>query len=150
MKKKLMKSYIYKGFGFPVTLHNVQMIKINNEDAPKIDIRALSDKVIKSFILQQEKLTGNQIKFIRTYFSMSLREFSKVINESHTAVQKWEKFKNKPTNMDPNIERGIRLYIYDKIFVKSQSDKSKFYNKYHAISDIISKQRYNRESNMMI
>ena len=30
-----------------------------------------------------------EIKFIRIYFSMSLREFAEIVNESHMAVKKW-------------------------------------------------------------
>lgn len=140
MIKKLMKTHTYDGFGFPIELHNVEMIMVNGEYAPKIDIRSLADKVIKNLVLQKTKLTGNQIKFIRIYFSKSLREFGKIVNESHTAVQKWEYFKNKSTNMDPNIEARIRLFIYDKICIKNKNDKLKFYDHYQAVTEIVSKQ----------
>jgi hypothetical protein len=87
-------------------------------------------------------LSGNQIKFVRDYFSQSLREFATIVNESHVAVKKWESFKNKQTNMDPNIEKTIRVYIYDKVCIKNNGDKRKFYDKYRAITDIISKQKH--------
>lgn len=137
MKNKVMKSFIYEGFGFPIELHDVEMVMINGEYAPKIDVRAVADDAIKSLVLQKTKLTGNQVKFIRTYFSASLREFGKIVNESHTAVKKWEDFRDKSTNMDPNIETRIRLYIYDKICVKNKSDKIKFYDQYQAINEIL-------------
>ena len=137
MIKKTMKTFIYEGLGFPIELHDVEMIMINGEYAPKIDVRAVADDAIKSLVLQKTKLTGNQIKFIRTYFSASLRDFGKIVNESHMAVKKWEHFKDKPTNMDPNIETRIRLYIYDKTCVKSKSDKIKFYDQYQAINEIL-------------
>lgn len=140
MTKKLMKTYIYKGLGFPIELNNVEMIMIDGEYAPKIDIRLIADRAIKNLVLQKTKLTGNQVKFIRSYFSLSLREFSKIVNESHTAVKKWEIFKNKSTSMDPNIETSIRLYIYDKICIKNKNDKIKFYDQYHAVTEIVSKQ----------
>jgi DNA-binding transcriptional regulator YiaG len=140
MTKKLMKTYIYEGLGFPIELENVEMILVNGEYAPKIDIRSIAGKTIKNLILQKNKLTGNQVKFIRSYFSMSLREFSKIVNESHTAVKKWESFKHKPTNMDPNIETRIRVYIYDKICIKNKDGKLKFYDQYHAITEIVSNQ----------
>src|SRR5690348_14184318 len=101
MTKKLVKAYTYEGLGFPIELSNVEMILVNGEYAPKIDVRLIADNAIKNLVLQEKKLTGNQIKFVRSYFSMSLREFSNVVNESHTAVRKWEGFKNKSTNMDP-------------------------------------------------
>lgn len=137
MTKKLMRTYIYDGLGFSIELNNIEMILVNGEYAPKLDVREIADMAIKSLVLQKTKLTGNQIKFIRTYFSFSLRAFSKIVNESHTAIRKWESFKNKATNMDPNIEARIRVYIYDKTCVKNQNDKLKFYDQYHAITDII-------------
>lgn len=139
MTNKIMKTFIYEGLGFPIELHNVEMIMINGEYAPKIDIRATADNAMKSLVLQKSKLTGNQVKFIRSYFSASLREFGKIVNESHTAVKKWENFRNKPTNMDPNIETRIRLYIYDQICIKSKNDKIKFYDQYKAINEIFCK-----------
>ncbi len=137
MTKKLTK-YMYEGLGFPIELHNVEMILINGEYAPKIDIRSIANKVIIDLVLLNTKLTGNQVKFIRSYFSLSLREFSKIVNESHTAVRKWENFNNKSTNMDPNIEARIRVYIYDKLCIKNKNDKLKFYDQYHAIAQIVS------------
>src|SRR3990167_6452411 len=113
MTNKILKTYTYEGLGFPIELHNVEMVMINGEYAPKIDVRAVADKAIKSLVLQKTKLTGNQVKFIRACFSASLRAFGKIINESHAAVKKWEDYKNKTTNMDLNIEARIRLYIYD-------------------------------------
>lgn len=140
MTNKVVKTYIYEGLGFPVELHDVEMIMINGEYAPKIDVRAVADEAIISLVLQKTKLTGNQIKFIRTYFSASLRDFGKIVNESHMAVKKWEDFKNRPTNMDPNIETRIRLYIYDKTCIKNKNDRIKFYEQYIAINDIVYRQ----------
>lgn len=134
MVKKTVKTFTYTGLGFPIVLHNVEIVCINGEDVPKIDIKYVAAREIKKLILQKTKLTGNQIKFIRTYFSLSLREFSNIVNESHTAIRKWESFKNQSTNMDPNIEKTIRLYICDEMF----KDKSTFYEKYHAVNEIIS------------
>lgn len=136
MTNKILKTYTYEGLGFPIELHNVEMVMINGEYAPKIDVRAVADKAIKSLVLQKTKLTGNQVKFIRAYFSASLRDFGKIINESHAAVKKWEDFKNKTTNMDLNIEARIRLYIYDSTCVKNKNDKIKFYDQYKAINEI--------------
>lgn len=142
MTNKVMKRFIYEGFGFPIELHDVEMLRINNEYFPKIDVRAIADETMKSLVLQKSKLTGNQIKFIRSYFSSSLRDFGEIVNESHMAVKKWEDFKDKPTNMDSNIEIRIRLYIYDKVCVKNKNDKIKFYEQYQAINHILHDQQY--------
>ena len=71
------------------------------------------------------------MKFIRDYFEMSLRIFAnEVVHESHTAVAKWEKYLDRPTNMDINIEKMLRLYIYEKIAVINKKHQNDFYNNY--------------------
>lgn len=149
MTKKIMKTFIYEGLGFPIELHDVEMVMINGEYSPKLDVRAIADDAIKSLVFQKTKLTGNQIKFVRTYFSASLREFAKIVNESHMAVKKWEDFKDEPTNMDPNVETRIRLFIYDKVFIKTKNDKVKFYDQYMTINDIVCRQMYKKKNDMI-
>ena len=139
MSKKIVKTYVYNGLGFPVELHNVEMVTINGEEHPKIDVRNVADQAINSLVSHKSRLTGNQIKFIRTYFSMSLREFAEVVNESHMAVKKWENFRNESTNMDKNIEIMLRLYIFDRIDIKTsknESNKIKFYNQYTGLTEM--------------
>ncbi|MBS0359102.1 MAG: hypothetical protein JSS53_07525 [Proteobacteria bacterium] len=139
MKSKVVKSFTYKGLGFPVELQKVKMLMIDGEWHPKIDVRKIADVVIESLVSQKERFTGNQVKFIRTYFSMSLREFAEnVVKESHTAVNKWEKSGNHVTNMDINIEKMLRLYISDVIYVKNRNQKVKFYEKYKELKNLSS------------
>lgn len=139
--KKIVKKFIYEGLGFPVELHDVEIVMLDGVYHPKIDVRKIADLTIKSLVIQKARLTGNQIKFIRTYFAKSLREFAQIVNESHMAVKKWENFKNKPTNMDLNIEILLRLHIYDHISVKSVNDKKEileFYKRYLLLKEIFS------------
>ena len=137
MKKKTKRKFIYKGLGFPIELHQVDFVKFDGEWHPKIDVRKVADSAIKELSFQKERLTGHQIKFIRTYFEMSLMDFGKrVVHESHMAVSKWEQFKNKPTNMDINIEVMLKLYIYEKTSVKNLSQTRNFFEKYLLIRKI--------------
>lgn len=144
MNKKIIKKFIYEGLGFPIELHDVEMIMLDKEYHPKIDIRKIAETAIKSLVLQESRLTGNQIKFIRTYFSKSLREFSEIANESHMAVKKWEDFKDKPTNMDRNIEILLRLYIYKNIAIKPKNNTKEiinFYKKYLFLTELFSNRK---------
>ena len=143
MGKKIVANYIYHGLGFPIELHNVEMIMFDGEFHPKVDVKKVSDFAIKSLVLQKKRLTGNQIKFIRTYFSMSLREFSKIVNESHMAVKKWEDFRDSATNMDRNIEIMLRLHIYDHVVIKAKDNKKekiRFYNQFRTLTEMFSHQ----------
>ena len=137
MKTKILKKYKYDGLGFPVELHNVTMIQLDGEWHPKIDVRAVAKDVITELPFQKERLTGSQVKFIRSYFEMSLRDFaSNVVNESHAAVAKWEKVDNKTTSMDLNIEIMLRLYVHEKVTIKTKKQKSEFFNQYLALRDM--------------
>ncbi|MCF6777459.1 hypothetical protein L3V83_12890 [Thiotrichales bacterium 19X7-9] len=126
METKTIKSYLYEGLGFSVELEEVKLEKLLDGWAPIIDVEKIAEEAVKALASHTSRLTGNQIKFIRHYFSMSLRDFaSKVVSESHVAVVKWEKCANESSNMDINIEKMIRLYIYEKMF-----GQSNFYNYY--------------------
>ena len=92
MKTKIIENYTYEGLGFPIELKKVEMVFLENDWHPKIDVQKVADEVISKLAIQETRLTGNQVKFIRTYYSMPLREFGeKVVYESHIAVNKWEK-----------------------------------------------------------
>src|SRR5690242_12655394 len=127
MHKKIIKNYTYTGLGFPIILHDIEMVKFEREFHPKIDDKKVADFAIKSLVTQKSRLTGHQIRFIRSYFSLSLRNFAKIVNESHMAVKKWEDYLDNPTSMDLNIEIMLRLYIYDQV-IKSDRKKIDFYN----------------------
>lgn len=115
MKTKIEPTFLYDGLGFPIELENVEMININDEWLPKIDVQYIADEIIKKLATQEERLTGNQVKFIRSYFSMPLREFGEtVVHESHTTVSKWEKCEDEITNMNENTEQVLRLYIIEQ------------------------------------
>jgi len=130
-KIKIVDDFIYQGLGFPIKLEKVEMVKIDAEWHPKIDVRKVADLAIKTLISRHERLTGNQIKFIRSYFSMSLREFAQeVVHESHTAVAKWEASLDEITKMDINIELILRLYVIEHLESKTIKQQSKFYAKY--------------------
>ena len=133
MKTKIVKNYVYDGLGFPVELDEVEMVNIENDWHPRIDVQKITDDVIAKLAVQEVRLTGDQVKFIRSYYSMPLREFGeKVVHESHMAVSKWEKKGAFPTNMNANTEHELRLYIIEKLLSKSQESKSKFFDIYMA------------------
>ncbi len=136
MKKKTVKKYTYEGLGFSIELTKVQMLLVDGEWSPKIDVRKVAENVMKILPFQEERLTGSQIHFVRSYFEMSLRKFAtEVVKESHMAVSKWEKFSHKSTNMDSNTETMLRLYIFEKICVKTVKEKKAFFDSYQLIKD---------------
>ncbi len=137
MKTKIVENYIYEGLGFPILLPTVEMIYFQNDWHYKVDVYGVADMALKALVTQESRLTGNQVRFARTYLSMPLRKFAKeVVHESHAAVSKWEKFGDKITNMDGNIEAMLRLYIYDRVCAKTIKQKNEFYEKYQEIKKL--------------
>jgi len=118
--QKIQKSFIDYGFGFPVQLLNVPMIKVRGVWTPNIDYNLLTQAVLKVLCEKPSRLTGSEIRFIRLHFEMTLQEFAGRFSVSHAAVIKWEKMKNKPTSMNWATEKDIRLFLLSKINSKAK------------------------------
>lgn len=115
MERKIQKSFVDRGFGFPVKLLNVPMMKIRGEWTPHIDYNGLAQWVLKALCSKQGRLTGNEIHFIRNQLEMTLQSFAKRFCVTHVAVLKWEKTKNHPTTMGWTTEKDIRLFVLSKL-----------------------------------
>ena len=115
MDTKTQKKYIDTGFGFPVHLSNVPMIKVRGHWTPKINYAKLSDSVLNFIVHKKAKLTGDELKFIRNKFEMTLTQFAEKFYVTHPAVSKWESQKDKPTKMNWATEKDIRLYAYQTL-----------------------------------
>ncbi|MBN22607.1 MAG: hypothetical protein CL678_15090 [Bdellovibrionaceae bacterium] len=116
MNKKIQKSYIDYGFGFPVQILNAPLKKIHGEWALDLNFEKYEKTVLFALALKPARLTGNEVKFIRYYFEMDLKSFGKRFGDvAHSAVIKWEKFNDEPTNMNWATEKDIRLAIVDKL-----------------------------------
>lgn len=118
MNTKREKVFIDNGFGFPVALLNVPMVEIRGIWTPDIDYIKLTNEVLKSLSVKTSRLTGDEVRFIRLTFEMTLKEFAHRFYVTHPAVINWEKEKEKPTGMNWVTEKDIRLFIFDKITKK--------------------------------
>ena len=120
METKIQKEFIDTGFGFPIKLLNVPMVKARGQWTPKIDYNDLAEAVLLELARQDSRLTGNEIKFIRTHFEMTLQEFGKRFDVSHAAVLKWEKMGNRSTVMNWPTEKDLRLFVFERLKAKPQ------------------------------
>jgi transcriptional regulator with XRE-family HTH domain len=121
MKKKKIKKFIYEGLGFPIVLENVPIINFHGETVPDIDYNQLQKAVLLHLCHKSSPLTGNEIKFIRKYFEMTLAEFGKKFGCSHVAVIKWEKFGNKFAKIEPTTDICIRLFVFSQLNTKDSA-----------------------------
>ena len=125
MNKKTQKKYVDTGFGFPVHLLNVPMVKVRGHWTPEINYAELSRIVIMALVSKPARLTGNELKYLRNKLEMNLQDLSDKFYVTHPAVIKWEKKKDKPTGMKWATEKDIRLFIYEKY---DGENLSEFYN----------------------
>ncbi len=118
--KKIQKTYIDNGFGFPVQILNAPFKKVLNEWALDLNFEKYERAVLFALAMKPVRLSGNEIKFIRHHFEMDLKKFgSRFGDVAHSAVIKWEKFNDEPTNMNWATEKDIRLAIVDELKPRS-------------------------------
>ena len=91
MESKIIKNFIYDGFGFPVSLKNVKVYKVGDAWAPRIDLEKISKRVIQDLSKEKDSFTGDEIYFIRSFLKMTKVEFGKKLSVSHVAVSNWER-----------------------------------------------------------
>ena len=115
MERKVQAQYSDHGFGFPVTLLDVPMVKVRGCWTPSIDYNALALVVLKSLVRLDGRLTGSQVKFIRLHFEMTLQQFARRLGLTHPAVVKWERRANRPTGMNWTTEKDIRLFVSKRL-----------------------------------
>ena len=118
MERKILKSFIDNGFGFPVKLKNVPMVKVRGRWTPEIDYNKLTEHVLKALAHKEGRLSGAEVKFIRQHFEMTLQAFAKRFGVSHVAVIKWEKTGSKTSPMVWSTEKDIRLFLAAKLSTK--------------------------------
>lgn len=110
-ENKIQKEYIDEGFGFPIKLLNVPMVKVRGVWTPDIDYNKLTTEVLKVLARKPTRLTGNEIRFIRLQAEMTLVEFGQRFGVTHANVKKWENCGDRATNMQWSTEKDIRLFV---------------------------------------
>jgi DNA-binding transcriptional regulator YiaG len=128
MKTKVEKKYTFYGLGFPVHLTNVPMVEVRGEFILDIDFNKLQKAVLFHLCHKKTPLTGNEIKFIREYFSFTTTAFGLLFSYSHSAVLKWEIQGDAVARIAPTAEMYLRFYILDFL------EKDDFKELYHEIN----------------
>ncbi len=127
MKHKIKKSYIFEGLGFPVHLTNVPMIEIRGEFILDINFNKLQKAVLLLLCYKKMPLTGNEVKFIRKYFSLTTTAFGRLFGYTHSAILKWENQGDGIARIAPTTEVYLRLYILE-FLQKDAADFKELYD----------------------
>jgi DNA-binding transcriptional regulator YiaG len=125
MSEKTIKNYTYEGLGISVQVKNVEMEKLIIADdlQPVINIKKVSDDAFRALSIQENKFTGNDLHFIQDYMrihlQMSANEFAKALNVSGKEIEAWERFDDKPANLDAGTEKLLKQQMQELIVKKS-------------------------------
>jgi len=125
-KQKVEKEMVYNGLGFPVILHNVPMIELRGIWTLDINLNIFQKAVLLALAHQRSDLTGNQIRFIRNWLSLTQTEFGKLFGVTHPAIVKWEKAGNKGSKMTLTTQRDLRLLLLDQLLAKDDDFRRAF------------------------
>ena len=128
-ERKIKKRIIYEGFGFPIVFENVSMVRVRGDWTPDIDYNNIAKHVLNCLSQKPARLTGDEIRFIRHSFEMTLVEFAKRFSVTHPAVLKWEKSGCQTPSMNWPIEKDIRLAIVAYL----RKTKTKFFEVYEKL-----------------
>lgn len=109
LKRKNQGMCVYLGFGFPVTLINVPMMRVRGVWTPDMDFNSVSQALLGALARKPSRLTGLEIRFIRHSLSLTLEQFARRFGVTHPAVIKWERAGNRQTAMTWATEKDIRL-----------------------------------------
>jgi transcriptional regulator with XRE-family HTH domain len=141
MTDKILKKYIYEGFGFPVVLCNIPTRQIRGEWVPFINYIELAKHVMRVLCFVQEPLTGNQVFFIRQQIRLTGQELARVLGITQAAISKWEKKKNEVAKIEPAIEFCLRFIALEHLDKGGFDNLRKLFLQKHLLLDIKEKQK---------
>lgn len=123
---KVLETYTFTGFGFDVLLKNVVIKKVHGEEFPDINMNELKLMTAKALLRNQQRLNGNQLKFLRTFLKMSFDDVSKKILVASSTLRLWEGKGKDFTGLSLEQEKAFRIMAINKILdsEKSQYDMS--------------------------
>jgi len=119
MEKKTVKFFDDFGFGFQVRIFNAPLLKVRGEWVLDVDQSKLQKTLLLALASKPVRLTGNEIRFIRSFFEMTSTEFGEKFDVSHAAVLKWERAQAQRTEMNWPTEKDIRLFVASKVQPKA-------------------------------
>ena len=118
-KRRRQARFVYGGFGFPVVLTDVPMIRVRGVWTPDVNYERLREVLLAVLAEKPARFTGDEVRFVRLSFDMTLQEFADRFGVTHPAVLKWERAGGKSTAMTWAIEKDIRLFLLSRRKVKA-------------------------------
>jgi DNA-binding transcriptional regulator YiaG len=110
-KTKFVKEFAYTLAGFPVVVEHVKVVVTGEGEFPLLDYEELDRHILVALATKPTKLTGNQVRFIRHSFELSLRDFAGLFRFKGSSACNWEKCANKSTSMEWPTELLLRTEV---------------------------------------
>jgi DNA-binding transcriptional regulator YiaG len=113
---KVLEKYIFTGFGFDVLLRDVVVKNVHGEAYPDVNMNELKLKTVKALLVMPIKLTGYQIKFLRTFLKLSFDDLSEKIDIPASTIRSWENRGAEVSGLSIEHEKAFRIYAVHAIF----------------------------------
>lgn len=111
-----MAEVIFEELGFPVLLVDPPMVEVRGCFVPDINIRELQASVFSRLIVKSTRLTGAEVRFVRTYLRMRQADLARVLNKAnHSVVSQWESRADQSAGMGYNTEVVLRIWMAAKV-----------------------------------
>lgn len=116
MERRIEKNYATRALGFPVVIKEVTLRKFRDDWVAEIDWEALMHTALWALAHKPFPLTGNEVRFVRSYMEKSLKDFAALCEvKSHQAVMNWESKEDEFTGMQRATEILLRARILDVV-----------------------------------
>jgi DNA-binding transcriptional regulator YiaG len=133
--ERKIKTFVYKGLGFPITLVKTPMRKVFGEWVIDIDMTRLQLVVLRALAFKQGRLTKHELQFIRKFLALTTAKFGRIFGVTHAAVIQWENGKRQLT---PSTEFCIRLHVLGHLRAKA----AEFRDLYNAVPlEVLAKEK---------
>ncbi len=102
------KAEIYTALGFPVVILNPSYRLFEGEEILDVNPKAVMDAVFAFIPEKKGRITGAEIRFLRSYMKLTQEAFARMIGVDHSSIAKWEAKKQEITGMEIQVEFMVR------------------------------------------
>ena len=127
MTARARREVLDKGLGFPIRIINVPADHTGTSSIPLMKDDETARDILRALCFKESRLTGNEVRFLRTHLKMNPQVFAKRFCVAHATVLDWEKSGNSSTSLNWITEKDLRLFITMKIGIEP-AEFLKMYN----------------------
>jgi len=112
--KKNLKKHVIQDFGFKVVLIDPPMRGFEGEKILDVDMQKLSELVMDLLLLSPDRLTGNQVRFIRKKLRITQEQMANDLGRSQPNIAADEAKGDEPAFDQDTTQLAVKLYFLKK------------------------------------